>query len=583
MNRFAVLMSMVFFLLWSSCTSAVSIHETKSPDRLPSPGVISKFGESEFDTSGEIPIVTLRGTHEEMGLAFGVLTREYSQGVFERIKSLRALFVKKSKLGFLAQWFASSTTMEFESKFSDQHRKELQSFAKGAEIPYEDAILLQAIHEAINVGCTSILQADEKALLHGRNLDYPFHFLGQYPLMVRFQGDGERAYTALSFAGYLGVLTGINDAGISVSVNAVSLAKNSRPKSEVLGFVLRDMLARASTGEEASANLKTCVPSVGWIVTIGDARQKTGMMVDLAPTGTVVHDLVEGTPLVAENRFIDATMRNLMSVQTGGAAGHAMREARVRGNLEGKKNDIAAFTGALCDAELGNSGTVIGAGNMTVNRDSTVLLCVFDYSNDRAIIAYAPGFAPWSRLYSVSLSSGRIDPYREAVSTYPAAREMAARIAGEMEPSFLEDPEGFLAAAGDGSKLITLNEIQVFSALVMKRNFKPFFALVDEKTAMLEENYPEIAAALVTRAHWLAFSGKGEQAAVLYEQAFTCPFIGDADIAEIATFLFYRYRTIETDRARIWAQRGIAALAGYTPRAAERQILSDMGTFVHVH
>ncbi|XP_003391566.2 PREDICTED: acid ceramidase-like, partial [Amphimedon queenslandica] len=59
------------------------------------------------------------------------------------------------------------------------------------------------------LGCTSIVSQTESGnILHGRNLDYGISLLRNIAIIVDFQVSEVTTFTATTFAGYVGVLTG---------------------------------------------------------------------------------------------------------------------------------------------------------------------------------------------------------------------------------------------------------------------------------------------------------------------------------------------------------------------------------------
>ena len=109
-------------------------------------------------------------------------------------------------------------------------REELESFAKHSGTAVEDIALLQLAYEAA-ARCTSVVAATAGGkLVHGRTLDWDAPFLRAMTIEVEFRRGGEVVYVASTWAGYLGVLTGLRPNGFSVSVNwrksAVGLLEN---------------------------------------------------------------------------------------------------------------------------------------------------------------------------------------------------------------------------------------------------------------------------------------------------------------------------------------------------------------------
>lgn len=105
--------------------------------------------------------------------------------------------------------------------------------------------------------CTSILAVDANGTVyHGRNLDYTFgDILRNFTITVEFRrSDGHLVFTGTTFAGLVGIITGVRPNGISITLNQrnsghwwenVMMALKTRLKGFV-SFVLRDVLANES-------------------------------------------------------------------------------------------------------------------------------------------------------------------------------------------------------------------------------------------------------------------------------------------------------------------------------------------------
>ena len=104
--------------------------------------------------------------------------------------------------------------------------------------------------------CTSIVAvASNGMLFHGRNLDYSFHdLLRNFTVVIDFQKGGHTIFTGTTFAGYIGVLTGMRQNGISISLNERNtgdwweniLAAMATRLHGLAGILIRDTLTDQS-------------------------------------------------------------------------------------------------------------------------------------------------------------------------------------------------------------------------------------------------------------------------------------------------------------------------------------------------
>lgn len=128
--------------------------------------------------------------------------------------------------------------------FPEPYRSELRGIAKAANMQLGDIVLYNIFYE-INPLCTSIVGQDKTGkLFHARNMDYG-EFLGWTPetqtwtltetlkptiANVIYQKNGTTVAKAVHFAGYIGVITGIKQ-------NVMTISMNSRSGNSLEGYL----------------------------------------------------------------------------------------------------------------------------------------------------------------------------------------------------------------------------------------------------------------------------------------------------------------------------------------------------------
>ena len=95
--------------------------------------------------------------------------------------------------------------------------------------------------------CHSILvkiftEFGKDKLLHGRNQDY---FLGKFPVVIEYQPDGYLKYIDISIIGYVGSSEGMNEMGITTSIDDGNGGwKSHRIKNMPFDVQLRNILEK---------------------------------------------------------------------------------------------------------------------------------------------------------------------------------------------------------------------------------------------------------------------------------------------------------------------------------------------------
>src|SRR5205085_6318195 len=98
--------------------------------------------------------------------------------------------------------------------------------------------------------------------LFGRNLDYPtLGFLHEYTLVTVYRPTGKHAFVSIGFPGFIGCLSGMNDAGLTIAILEVYQTRDESPAFDAQGtpFALcfRRVLEECSTAAEAEALLRS--------------------------------------------------------------------------------------------------------------------------------------------------------------------------------------------------------------------------------------------------------------------------------------------------------------------------------------
>ena len=95
---------------------------------------------------------------------------------------------------------------------------EIKGIAQAAGVPIGKVALLQVAYEAF-AACTSIVVEGQAHPLHIRTMDWDMPALQALTIEVDFVSQGKTLFSATTWAGYVGVLTGVRAGAFSVSIN----------------------------------------------------------------------------------------------------------------------------------------------------------------------------------------------------------------------------------------------------------------------------------------------------------------------------------------------------------------------------
>ena len=283
-------------LLWASV--AVPAGETF---RFPE----GKRDRSELKYIGGLPVLILQGTPEEMGRQQAHLASEVTDELLKIPKQILAL------RGAEAAWPATVMVgRAMIARVPKDHRTELEALCKTAEIDRDTLLVANTLLELRRLGgCSSlIVQGDRSAAegpLFGRNFDFPpVGVIHKYSLVTVYRPNGKHAFAAVGFPGLIGVVSGINDAGLALATLDVYRSADGSPMFNPAGtplmFCYRRVLEECTTVEEAEKLLRTIKPTTRMNLAVCD--EKGGVVFELTPKSVAVRRPVDDV-LPCTNHF----------------------------------------------------------------------------------------------------------------------------------------------------------------------------------------------------------------------------------------------------------------------------------------
>jgi hypothetical protein len=98
------------------------------------------------------------------------------------------------------------------------YEEELKAIAKRANISFTKLLLMQLCYEW-SAMCTSVVTKVKGRNVHYRTMDWEMEFLKKLTVEVEFYKEGKLLYKAISWAGCVGVMTGVSPGQYSIALN----------------------------------------------------------------------------------------------------------------------------------------------------------------------------------------------------------------------------------------------------------------------------------------------------------------------------------------------------------------------------
>jgi len=244
----------------------------------------------------------LQGNPYEIGLKNGILTQELSYKQEEEfVKFLNQMIPSKSYLHFL-KYFIGWFTKDLDEYIPLEYRKEIYGVSRYASedfdfisYPYHRMLNLHAAHDVGHavqnmslVRCTAFGVHRDSTLLIGRNLDfYAGEGFAKNKVVSFYRPYHGYRFAMVAWAGLIGTLSGMNECGLTVTLNSASSDIPTAAKTPV-SIIARKIMQYASTIDEAYAIASECESFVSEMFFIGSAYDSTVAIIEKSLDTTVL-------------------------------------------------------------------------------------------------------------------------------------------------------------------------------------------------------------------------------------------------------------------------------------------------------
>jgi hypothetical protein len=171
-----------------------------------------------------------------------------------------------------------------------------------------------ALQDLMLVGCSSFAvwgdKTADRELLIGRNFDFYAGDDFAKEKIIAFVNPSEgHKFMSVTWGGMIGVVSGMNDQGLTVTINA---GKSEIPlvAKTPISIVTREILQYASTIDEAIEIAKKREVFVSEAIFVGSAKDKKAAIIEVAPDNFGVYDVENTDELICSNHFQSEAYKN---------------------------------------------------------------------------------------------------------------------------------------------------------------------------------------------------------------------------------------------------------------------------------
>lgn len=324
--------------------------------------------------------VYVEGDAFDRGVILGKLSEELVQKqerIFnDQIARLVPSSIYRKFLTYFIGWF----NRDLDSHVPDENKLEIYGVSQSASHEYD--YIASAYQRLLNyhaahdighalqnmslVGCTSFAawnsSSEDGSLIIGRNFDF---FVGedfaQDKVIAFYNPSAGHKFMMVTWGGMTGVLSGMNEQGLTVTLNA---AKSDIPSGAAtpVSIVAREILQYASTIDEALAIAKKRKTFVAESFLIGSAKDKRAAVIEKSPEDIALFE-TKNDWLIDTNHFMSKPLGNTeLNNEHKKTSASPYRYERVKELLANEKMNVAKTVAILRD-KAGVRNQNIGLGN----------------------------------------------------------------------------------------------------------------------------------------------------------------------------------------------------------------------------
>jgi hypothetical protein len=340
------LFGILSFLFLSSCGIKKSLNDRPDLSRYAiSKAERTQLNESTFISENGFLTKNQQGIYElyvkgnplERGLAIGSLTEELmyrqEQVFFEKVNSLVPSERQQKLLTKFLRWY----NRKIYKHIPEDYKSEIYGLTRYASSdfnsiapPYLRSLYLHGAHDIghalqdlMLVGCTSFAvwgeNSEDSELLIGRNFDfYAGDEFAENKIIAFVKPDKGHKFMSVTWGGFIGVVSGMNDQGLTVTINA-GKSKIPLVAKTPISILTREILQYASTIDEAVEIAKKREVFVSESIMIGSAKDGKAALIEVAPTNFGVYEVENTAKLICSNHFqseaFEKDKRNLKTIE----------------------------------------------------------------------------------------------------------------------------------------------------------------------------------------------------------------------------------------------------------------------------
>lgn len=335
-KRAAMALAALFLIFLIYFIFAIRISEPEITDRS-AENVVRLNPSPDFYTMGNNWLkksetglweMYVEGDGFERGVAIGKLTKELAEKQETAfINQIKELVPSEGYLTFL-KYFVAYFNRKLPEHITDEYQQEIYGVSLYASDKFDNMapkyyriLNYHGAHDIghalqdknMTVGCTSFAawnqHSEDKQMIIGRNFDfYSGDEFAENKIVCFCKPDSGHKFVYITWAGFTGVVSGLNDQGLTVTINA---AKSDIPTGAAtpISLVAKEILQYAKNIEEAMRIAEKRTTFVAESILIGSVSDNKAYIIEKTPTRTNLYS-ENREQLVCSNHYMSELFKD---------------------------------------------------------------------------------------------------------------------------------------------------------------------------------------------------------------------------------------------------------------------------------
>ncbi len=418
---------------------STDIASLKKSYQLNKDGSTWTFAHSWRAERANIHQMHLSGAPVELGFSMALLSEEENQHLEDELLGLVDRALPSKAIFWLIKKYVTYRNCHLENYVRPAQIKEIAGAGAGYQnrhpelgSPFHRVLNYHAAHDISHyvmdsplMACTAFAAWDtattNRHLIIGRNFDFEAgKAFDQDKLVMEVVPEKGYRFVATGWPGLLGVVTGINEKKLYISLNGANSA-DSRDIGTPVSLLIRQVLEEAATIEEAYTLIKEAELFVSDIFLVADGKNKRVAVIEKTPARcAIIYPEAGATTLVSANHFLSNELKddpkNIAYMDSGTSL---LRKARMEELLKRFSGTIDQNIAAeILRDRRGLNDLDIGTGNRTaINAIIATHSVITDVSSGTLwVSAYPHQLGPY---VPFSLSNFGSNPPEEVIAADP--------------------------------------------------------------------------------------------------------------------------------------------------------------------